>query len=145
MASNVKYAVSATPIVEVTNSEASGTWSAIAKDVGKTLGGSGSVTCTWGATEGYSAGDPTHAIATTATSLGTFSSIKFVFIKHSGYEEDSRETATTSTLAVLSGGVKFCELGPGDAVVLPFAVAATPVLTGTSSSGAIAVEVMGTA
>jgi hypothetical protein len=145
MASNVKYAVSATPIVEVTDSEASGTWSAIAKDVGKTLGGSGSVTCVWGDTIGYTDGDPTHVVATTATSLGTFSSVKFVFIKHSGYTDDARETATESTLSVMEGGNQFAVLGPGDALVLPFAVADTPVFTGTSSSGAIAVEVMGTA
>jgi hypothetical protein len=154
MASNVKYAVSATPIVEVTNSEASGTWSAIAKDVGKTLGGSGSVTCNWGTTIGYTDGDPAHVVigaaeATLHPTAGAWTGVKFVYIKHSGYEEDAKETVTESTLNIyagdVAGGALFATLGPGDAVVLPFATAGTPVLSAESSSGNIAVEVMGTA
>jgi hypothetical protein len=154
MASNVKFSVSATPIVEVTDSEASGTWTAIAKDVGKTLGGSGSVTCTWATTIGYSNGDPAHVVigeseATLHPADSAWTDVKFVYIKHSGYEEDSKATATTSTLKIyagnVAGGSLFAILGPGDAIVLPFAVAGTPVLSAESSSGDIAVEVMGTA
>jgi|TARA_Y100000310_G_scaffold102652_1_gene100822 hypothetical protein len=143
MASRVDFAVSATPVVTVAAGE-NVEVDTIAADVNRSLGGSGSVACTWGTTVGYTAGDPAHAIVTSATSLGTFSSVKFVFIKHSGFEEDALTTATTSTLSVMESGNQFAVLAAGDAIILPFAVADTPVLTGTSSSGAIAVEVMAT-
>lgn len=143
MASRVEFAVSATPVYSHAAGEGSAV-DAIAADVGKSLGGSGSVTCTWGSTIGYSSGDPVHVIASTATSLGTFTSVKFVFIKHSGYTTDALTTSTTSTLSVMEGGNQFAVLGAGDAIILPYAVADTPVLTATSSSGNIAVEVMGT-
>jgi len=144
MASRVEFAVSATPVVSVAADENVAV-DTIAADVNKSLGGSGSVTCTWGATIGYAAGEATHVVASTATSLGTFTDVKFVFIKHSGYQEDALTTATTSTLSVMESGNQFAVLGAGDAIVLPYAVADTPVLTATSSSGNVAVEVMGTA
>ena len=144
MADRVEFSVSCTPIKSVPAGENVAV-DTIAADVKKSLGGNGSVTCTWGSTIGYSAGDPTHVIASSATSLGTFNSVKFVFIKHSGYTDDAKTTTTASTLEILEGGNKFAVLGPGDAIVLPYAVADTPVLTATSSSGNVAVEVMATA
>jgi len=144
MANRVEFAVSCTPVASVGAGENVAV-DTIAADINKSLGGSGSVTCTWGTTIGYSAGDPTHVVASSATSLGTFTDVKFVFIKHSGYEEDALETTTDSTLSVMEGGNQFAVLAPGDAIVLPYAVADTPVLTATSSSGNIAVEVMATA
>ncbi len=150
---NVKYTVSATPIVEVTDTEASGTWSTIASDVGKTLGGSGSVSCSWDDTIGYTDGDPTYVIigdeATLHPAGEAFTDVRFIFIKHSGYTSAAKTITTDETLDIyagnVAGGALFATLGSGDAIVLPFAVIGTPILSAASSSGNIAVEIMGTA
>ena len=144
MASRVEFAVSATPIYTHVSNDEGAESDVIQADVGKSLGGSGSVAATWGTVIGFDDGVKTHAIVATADSLGTFTSVKFVYIKHSGFEENTLETATASTLSVMESGNQFAVLAPGDAIILPFAVADTPVLTGTSSSGDIAVEIMAT-
>jgi hypothetical protein len=146
MASRVEFAVSATPVY----SHAAGEGTAvdtIAADVGKSLGGSGSQATTWGATEGYTAGDPVHKITTsTAASLNTLSNIKFLFIKHSGFEDDAKATAnTTSKVSVSLGATAvFAILASGDAIVLPFATATSPDVQVKTDSGTVAVEYMAT-
>ena len=140
----VKFSVSVTPILEVTDAEADGTWSTVAKDVGKTLGGSGEHAVTWGTTIGYEAGVPTYKEITSATSLGTFTSVKFVFIKHTGYSDAAKTTATDKTVSIMESTNQFAVLGPGDAIILPYAVVDTPVLTATSDdASAVQIEVMG--
>ena len=146
MASRVEFAVSATPIFSHAAGEGAAA-DAIAADVGRSLGGSGSVTTTWGSTEGYGSGDPVHIIVTTAVSLDTLTNAKFLFIKHSGFEDDAKTTAnTTSELHVMlaSDTVKFACLAAGDAIILPYATAESPDIRVKASTGTIAVEYMAT-
>ena len=122
-------------------------FSRIHPKVNKTLGGSGSINATIAVdVGGWNAGDPTHKIINSGNAvLGTFSSVKGVFIKHSGFTDDARTVATSATLTLIMGSVPIAILGKGGAIVLPFENATTPAITATSSSGDIAVEVMGTA
>lgn len=167
MGDYVKYAVSVDVVDEynvgagaVTGSEGTPAPSDSARverriqpEIGKTLGGGrkydASVTVGVG---GWTDGDPTHVIcATTGTnylvgSASAAASVKAVFIKHSGYSDDAKTTATTALLTVKSdSGNIISVLGPGGAIVLPFETATAVKFTGLSSSGDIAVEVMGTA
>lgn len=163
MADHIKYSVSMDVVDEYTTTNtASGditgdvanstvSYSRIHPSIKKTLGGSGKIDASIGVGVGsWSAGDPTHVIASTDTSLGTFTSVKGVFIKHSGFTDDAKTTETSSTLTIKTNSspnnekVTIAVLNSGGAIVLPFETASTPVLEGTSSSGNIAVEVMGT-
>lgn len=162
MASRVQYAVSATPIVTVAAAAESPAVDALCADVAKSLGGSGSVTVTWGATVGYAAGaaayvtsgTAAYTIGQTAVTLGTFTSTKFVHIKHTGYLFSSSSVlgaATTLKLkicmaATIADATTIAVLNPGDAIILPFNTALTPTFWAASetASNPIAVEVMGT-
>ena len=157
MADHIKYAVSIDVVDEysTTNTASSDitgdianvtiNYSRIHPSINRTLGGSGKYNASIGVgVGGWSSGDPAHVIASTATSLGTFTSVKGVFIKHSGYTDDAKTTVTSETLTIIMGAVTIAVLGSGGAIVLPFETATTPVITATSSSGNIAVEVMGT-
>tara|TARA_R110000765_G_C18920082_1_gene605798 strand:- start:775 stop:1218 length:444 start_codon:yes stop_codon:yes gene_type:complete len=146
MASRIEFAVSATPIVSVAAGENIAV-DTIAADVGKSLGGSGSQVAVWGSTEGYAAGDPVHKIATgSAAELDTLTSIKFLFIKHSGFEDDAKTTANTTSLVSVSLGASavFAVLASGDAIVLPFATATSPDIQVKTDTGSVAVEYMAT-
>jgi len=148
MASRVDFAVSATPVY----SHAAGEGAAvdvIARDVGKKLGGSGSLATSWGSTEGY--GDSTAGVAdyksatTSASSLDTLTSIVFLFIKHSGYTDSNLDTATTAKLTVsLGASTVVAILNAGDAIILPYATATSPDIQVKSASSTIAVEYMAT-
>jgi hypothetical protein len=162
MASRVEYAVSCTPIVTVAAATESPTYDALCVDVAKQLGSSGSVAVTWGTTVGYAAGSPAYVTSgtaaytagQTAVSLGTFTSTKFVYIKHSGYLYSSSSVlgaATTLKLkicmaATIADATTIAVLNPGDSIILPFNTAVTPVFYAASetASNAIAVIVMGT-
>ena len=157
MADHIRYAVSMDVVDEYSTTNtasnditgdianATPSYSRIHPSIGKSLGGSGSINASIGVgIGGWSSGDPTHVIASTATSLGTFTSVKGVFIKHSGFTDDAKTTTTSSTLTIIMGSVTIAILGNGGAIVLPFENATTPSITATSSSGNIAVEVMGT-
>lgn len=144
MASRVDYAVSCTPIYSHSNAEGASV-DVIASDVGKTLGAQGSISVTWGSTVGYSAGAPTYVAATNTTSLGTFTNVKFVYIKHTGFSDTAQTTTTSAYLTVMVGGIVFARLAPGQAIVLPFYIATSPALSATSSSGTTQVEIMATA
>tara|TARA_R110002020_G_scaffold91130_3_gene221547 strand:+ start:1085 stop:1528 length:444 start_codon:yes stop_codon:yes gene_type:complete len=146
MASRVDFAVSATPIYSHSAGEGAAT-DVIAADVGRSLGGNGSQAAVWGSTEGYSSGDPVHKIATSsAASLDTLTNIKFLFIKHSGFEDDAKATAnTTSKLSVsLGASAVFAVLASGDAIVLPFVTATSPDVQVKTDTGSVAVEYMAT-
>jgi hypothetical protein len=69
MASRVEYAVSATPIVTVAPGENTEV-DTIAVDVGKSIGGSGSSTVTWGTTVGYGSGSPVYVTTATNYAVG---------------------------------------------------------------------------
>ena len=157
MADHIRYSVSMDVVDEYTTTNTavsditgdianvSVSYSRIHPSINKSLGGSGSINASIGlGAGGWSAGDPTHVIASSATSLGTMTAVKGVFIKHSGFTDDAKTTATSETLTIIMGAVTIAVLGSGGAIVLPFETATTPVITATSSSGNIAVEVMGT-
>ena len=156
MASRVQYAVSATPIVTVAAGENQAV-DTISADVGKTLGGSGSSTVTWGSTVGYGSGSPVYvttatnyAVGQTATSLGTFTSAKFIFVKHSGYLFSSSSAlgaATTAKLkvcmvATIAAATTVAILNAGEAIILPYNEANTATLFVAGDGVAIATEVM---
>jgi|TARA_R110002167_G_scaffold87677_2_gene236722 hypothetical protein len=156
MASRVEYAVSATPIVTVAPGENTEV-DTIAVDVGKSIGGSGSSTVTWGTTVGYGSGSPVYvttatnyAVGQTATSLGTFTDAKFIFVKHSGYLFSSSSAlgaATTAKLkvcmiATIAAATTVAILNAGEAIILPYNVANTATLFVAGDGVAIATEVM---
>jgi len=148
MASRVDFSVSCNPIYTHAAGEGVAT-DTIAGDVGKSLGGSGSVETTWGETEGY--GDAIAGVAdyksatTTAATLDTLSSIVFLFIKHSGYTDSSLDIATTAKLTVtLGASTVIAILNAGDAIILPYATATSPDIQVKSEFGTIAVEYMAT-
>jgi len=164
MASRIEFAVSATPIYSVPAGEGIAT-DVIARDVGKSLGGSGSVAANWGTTVGYGnatagvadrvASGTSYAVSGTAVTLGTLpASTGFVFIKHSGFLWDASASdklglATLADVkitmaATIADATTVCVLGPGDAIVLPFASEDTtpgPFYSG-GNAVAIAMEIM---
>ena len=70
MASRVDFAVSATPVHTHTTGEGQANTDSIAADVGKSLGGSGSIAHTWGSTVGYGSGNATLVAAGTNYAVG---------------------------------------------------------------------------
>ena len=153
MASNIKYAVSATPIYTMSDAEAGSDVDVIAADIAKTVGGSGSSTCGFTNTSGFTAGVPEYAesgasFSGTALTIGTFTNTKFVYIKHTGYLWDDAATlglAATAklkicTLASIAAATTIAVLSPGDAIVLPFNTAGTPTFWSAGDGVSIAVE-----
>lgn len=156
MASNIKYAVSATPIYTMSDAEAASDVDVIAADIAKTVGGSGSSLCGYGNITGFkndATGSPVYAqssasFAGTALTIGSFASTKFAFIKHSGFLWDDDSTlglATTAklkicTIATIAAATTIAVLNPGDAIVLPFNTADTPTFWAAGDGVAIAVE-----
>ena len=156
MASRVEYAVSATPIVTVAAGENTAV-DTISADVGSSLGGSGSSTVTWGTTVGYGSGaaayvttGTNYAVGQTATSAGTFTNAKFIFIKHTGFLYSSSSAlgaATTAKLkitmaATVAAATTVAILNAGEAIILHYNVATTPTLFVAGDGVAIAVETM---
>tara|TARA_R110000744_G_C18955329_1_gene516193 strand:- start:43 stop:522 length:480 start_codon:yes stop_codon:yes gene_type:complete len=156
MASRIDFAVSATPVVSVAAGENVAV-DTISADVGKVLGGSGSSTVTWGTTIGYGSGAPVYvttatnyAVGQTATSLGTFTNAKFIFVKHTGYLYSSSSAlgvATTAKLkicmiATIAAATTVAILNPGEAIILPYNVANTATLFVAGDGVAISTEVM---
>lgn len=160
MASNIKYAVSATPIYTMSAAEAASDVDVIAADIAKTVGGSGSSTCGYGNIIGFAndaTGTPSYpdistatnyGVGSTAVSLGTFTASKFVYIKHSGFLFDTGSTLGLSTTAKLkicmaatiADATTIAVLNAGDAIVLPYNEAVTPSLFAAGDGVAIAVE-----
>ena len=154
MASRVDFAVSATPVYSHAAGEGAAV-DAIAADVGKSLGGSGSVAHTWGTTVGYASGSPTlvaagtnYAESQTALTLGTFTTANLIFIKHSGFLSDGTTVSTVDvkiTMAeTIADATTVAVLGPGEAIVLPYGSdTVTPTLWAAGNGEAVGVEVMG--
>jgi hypothetical protein len=157
MASRIKYACSATPIYTLSNAEAASDVDVIAADVGKTLGGSGEISCGFGNTLGYASGAPAYtttatnwAVGQSGTSLGTMTDSRFIYIKHTGYlYSSSSALGNASALQVkihmvqtIANATTLAILGPGDAIMLPFNINHTPTLFATGNGAAIAMEIM---
>jgi hypothetical protein len=153
MAARVTYAVSCTPIFTVIAGDNNPEVDTIGADVGKSLGSSGVVTTPGLAAQGYAAGVPAYKTTgidpAVGTSLGTLSSIKFAFIKNTGFVYSSTSVlgaATTHKVTVcmnttVSAATTLAVLNPGDSIVLPFNTATTPTLcVAPESTTAIAVE-----
>ena len=140
MASRIEFAVSATPIF--THAAGEGvTTDVIAADVGKTVGGKGSATVTWGGTGGYEAGVPSY-LSAAATIIGD--SRAFVFLKHTGYAYSSPTVlgaATNATVNVLANSVIIGKLAGGEAMIFPLRGANISLtISFTVSSGTVAIE-----
>ena len=164
MASRIDFSVSATPVFSHTAGEGAAA-DVIARDVGKSLGGSGSVAATWGTTVGYGnvtagvadrvASGTSYAVSGTAVTLGALpASTGFVFIKHSGFlwDASASDKLGLATLldvkitmaATIADTTTVCVLGPGAAIILPFVSEDTtpgPFYSGGNGS-AIAMEIM---
>lgn len=84
----IEYAVSCTPIYTIEATSESSAVDVIAKDVNRQLGESGQTEVTWGTTIGYADGSPIYTKSSgnsqRGASLGLFTSIKFLYIKHTG-------------------------------------------------------------
>jgi hypothetical protein len=123
----------------------------VAKDVGRTVGGSGSVTVTWGSTIGYTAGVPTYKEGGSVTAWSTSTPVKFAYFKHTGYtlvggDGGTLGIPTIETWQITINSVVVAELAPGQAIIFPVAVAAVLAFTTRSSSdGSIAIEYFWTA
>jgi len=153
MADHVRFAVSCDVVDEYTttnsaNDDVTGDiadvspgYSRIHPSVGKSLGGSGSIDVDASFTLTAN-GD---VIATTSgVSAGTLTDANCVFIKHSGFEEALRETATNDPCKVMMGSVNVAILTKGMAVVLPFALNETPVITLDTEANDVCMEVVAT-
>ena len=127
MADKVTFAVSCTPQEELTN-ENSGTIYVIASEVNKSLGGSGTATCTsyagTAAKQGYLNATVNYMEAIDSadtTDISAEATATFVFIKNTGYTFDTA-TALGSSLAkslkVMSGTTLISLLDAGEAIVL---------------------------
>jgi hypothetical protein len=156
MANRIEFAVSVTPIATVAAGENVAV-DTIAADIGKTLGGSASVT-TGHTTAGY--GTTTtgvvvyaNAVASGKTQLGNDDTLyKLVFIKNTGFQFSSYTAlgdATTNTLDVyieITGGslwMRMCAIPAGGAIILPnwpAQGAGKGLHVETSGSDSIAVE-----
>ena len=143
MASRVEYAVSATPVASVVAGENVAV-DTIAADVGKSLGGSASITTTHD-TDGYTSGAPDYDEAEDSTgtdsTLGS-SGYDFVFIKNTGYKYDGGALGEVSAgnLVVTLGSQEVCTLPAGGAIVLPSVPAVAIKVISDSATDNIAVE-----
>lgn len=161
MASRIDYGVSAVPVVGQAAAGETPAFEGLAVDVAKVLGASGSVTVTWGTTVGYAAGSPAYvqsganaAIGQTALTIGTLTSIKFVYIRHTGfiYSSSSVLGAVSAALLTICGAATIAAattiaiLNPGEAIILPYNTATTPTIyVAATQTGGVAVEVMASA
>ena len=127
MADKVTYAVSCTPQEELTN-ENSGTTFVIASEVNKSLGGSGTATCSsyagTAADQGYLNATVNYMEAIDSadtTDISSEGTATFVFIKNTGYTFSSATAlgdALDKSLKVMSGSTLISVLDAGEAIVL---------------------------
>ncbi len=125
MADSVNFAVSITPIEELTTAESGGgTFNVLWPGTAKSLGGSGAYDLTGGHEDniGYG-GSGVPAYVTTGGAINANSSeLRGLFIKHTGYLYSSPTVlgaATTDNFSITVGAVLIADLGPGQAIFLP--------------------------
>jgi len=105
-------------------------------------GGSGTHSCTLA-----SATSSDVVVDTTAggVTLGTFTSIKGICIKHSGYQDAAKEIVSVNTLYIYrhqgSEQVLVAHITPNSALVLPYYDTHTPVLFGKAGGNTVCVEI----
>lgn len=161
MASRIDFSVSANPVFTVAAAAENPTVDVLAADVAKGLGASGSVTVTWGSTVGYAAGAPVYvasatnaAIGQTAITIGTLTSIKGIWIRHTGFIFSSSSVLgaasvallTLTNVAIIAAATTIAILNPGEAIFLPFNTATTAtIFSAATQAGGVAVELMASA
>ena len=135
MANRIEFAVSATPVKSTTygvdyaasdvTDLSSQAHDYIEPTIGKTLGGSGSISGIAATVAGYSGGSPSYLTTSSqAITLATSAVQDMIFIKNPGLKSDGTEFTGTITvkMQLTSGGAdqgEFCTLGKGMAIVLP--------------------------
>ncbi len=127
MADSVRYAISVTPVEELTD-ENSGTHNVISGEVNKALGGSGVAAVTdysgTAAVQGYKDATVNYVEAIDSTDLTTVTTeatATFVFIKNTGYTFSSATAlgaALTASLKVICGTFVVAILDAGECIVL---------------------------
>lgn len=137
MANRITFAVSATPIFTHAEGEGLST-DVLATDIGTTLSASGTITASNpNNTLAYGGTVLSNINATTATTLvAANASTAGVWVKHRGVDDTG--AVTTAVLTVLVGAQIVALLQPNEGLFLPRCPTA---VTGTSSSGAISVQV----
>jgi hypothetical protein len=146
MASRVEYSISMTPIVTIDAvSNQSPAVDVIESDIGRMVGGSGSVAVgqTAHTTTGFSAGNASYYRATNSATTIATGGYDMVFIKHTGFSYSSSSAlgtdARTNKLIVTIGSQEICQLSAGMALALPDFTSAAIKVT-SSNSDDIAVE-----
>jgi len=161
--SRIEFAVSATPIAEVSAGENVAV-ATIGKDIGKTLGGSGSVDVAH-TTSGYIDGSPDY-LTTTASGVSICSVAKdFLFVKNPGIDTDGDASSdsviikakmtgdytdvsgaedasgpVTLTAGTVALTKTVCTLAKGQAVILPMVTADIEYLALKGGSTELKVE-----
>tara|TARA_R110002110_G_scaffold122172_4_gene298217 strand:- start:516 stop:971 length:456 start_codon:yes stop_codon:yes gene_type:complete len=150
MADNVRYAVSMDAVDEYTTTNAASgditgdianvtpSYSRHHPSVGGSKGGSGKHDASLNLTVNA------DKICSSASSLGTMTNVKMVYIKHSGFTSAARDTVSAAKLSIIMGGVTIAVIEADGAIVLPFATATTAAITATSSTGDVCAEVIAT-
>lgn len=125
MADSVQFAVSITPIEELTTAEGGGeTTNILWPGTGKSLGGSGSLTLTGNMedTIGYGGSGVPAYVTTGGTVNADSTELRGLFIRHTGYLYSSATVlgaVTTDRVTVTVGAKLIADLGPGQALFLP--------------------------
>lgn len=125
MADTVQFAVSITPIEELTTAESGGeTFNVLWPGTAKSLGGGGTLTMSGNAEDhiGYG-GSGVPAYVTTGGVINADSvELRGLFIKHTGHLYSSATVlgaVTTDRVTVTVGAKLIADLGPGQAMFLP--------------------------
>ena len=127
MASYIRWNVSVSP--EVTEPVEAGGHQAFTtyhEDIGRTLGGSGSIT--WAETisdSNWAGGVHTEELAEATSGNGiTTAACDMLFVKHSGYQDVAHTTTSTDRLNIRNNsnpasGNTIMSIGPGEAICIP--------------------------
>ncbi|MBT7350469.1 hypothetical protein HN803_06850 [candidate division WWE3 bacterium] len=152
MADKVQYAMSITPIEELTSSEDSSVHDILSPVTGKSLGGNNELDLTGliDGSLGYNNGTVAYLSVTSGgvPLNADATDRRLILIKNTGFLYSDATTlgaVTTENFTVTVGAKVIAELGPGDVVVLPNAAGGAVDLecnefTLTSDSSAIACE-----
>ena len=128
MSDSVQYAMSVTPIEELTSAEgASGqTYDVLSSVTDKSLGGSNTLDLTGGieSSLGYNEGTVAYLEVTDSVAVLNSDSTerRLIFVKHTGYEFNSATVlgdSTTDKFTITMGAEIIAELGAGDCMILP--------------------------
>lgn len=132
----VSFAVRAQPVYQHTTAESTTAKEVIHAAFGKTLSGSGEVTGLTYAVENLAnvnSGNGSYSSILNAANLSSITS--FLFIKHRGV--DNTGAATSNTVNIRVGTQPICEMGAGEAIVLPRPDVAGAVDVQASGNGGI--------